>query len=32
VTDVTAWPISSNPSCSKNRKYKIKWNKNKNEK
>jgi len=34
VTDVSVWPITSNPSCSKNRKWKInrKENKNKNEK
>ena len=27
VTDVIAWPINPNPSCSKNRKHKIKLNK-----
>ena len=29
VTDVTAWPINTNPSCSKNRKWKRKRKKNK---
>ena len=29
VTDVTAWPINPNPSCSKNRKIKQNENKNK---